>query len=101
MGNVMITHNPSYSDSLIADIKPSYTDSLMHHGIKGQKWGVRRFQNKDGTLTKSGKIRYNGYFIKTGKNPDIVYDKKYGHELWNNKYADKGDKLRKNGINWR
>lgn len=31
---------------------------LAHHGIKGQKWGVRRFQNKDGTLTSSGKKRY-------------------------------------------
>lgn len=30
---------------------------LIHHGIKGQKWGVRRFQNKDGTLTPAGKIR--------------------------------------------
>lgn len=30
---------------------------LMHHGIKGQKWGVRRFQNKDGTWTKEGKER--------------------------------------------
>lgn len=31
---------------------------LMHHGIKGQKWGVRRYQNPDGTLTKEGKERY-------------------------------------------
>ena len=34
-------------------------NSLQHHGIKGQKWGVRRFQNKDGTLTAKGKKRYN------------------------------------------
>lgn len=27
---------------------------LIHHGIKGQKWGIRRFQNKDGSLTKYG-----------------------------------------------
>lgn len=27
---------------------------LMHHGIKGQKWGIRRFQNEDGSLTKEG-----------------------------------------------
>ena len=33
-----------------------YND-LQHHGIKGQKWGVRRFQNKDGSLTAAGKSR--------------------------------------------
>lgn len=31
---------------------------LAHHGIKGQKWGVRRFENEDGTLTAAGKKRY-------------------------------------------
>ena len=31
---------------------------LYHWGIKGQKWGVRRFQNKDGSLTAAGKKRY-------------------------------------------
>ena len=31
---------------------------LYHHGIKGQKWGVRRYQNKDGSLTSEGKQRY-------------------------------------------
>lgn len=30
-------------------------DYLAHHGVKGQKWGVRRFQNKDGSLTSQGK----------------------------------------------
>lgn len=32
---------------------------LRHHGILGQKWGVRRFQNKDGSLTADGRKRYN------------------------------------------
>ena len=31
---------------------------LIHHGKKGQKWGVRLYQNKDGTLTELGKKRY-------------------------------------------
>ena len=30
----------------------------MHHGVLGQKWGVRRFQNKDGSLTAQGKAKY-------------------------------------------
>lgn len=34
---------------------PNY---LEHHGIKGQKWGVRKYQNPDGTLTAAGKARY-------------------------------------------
>lgn len=32
---------------------------LQHHGIKGMKWGIRRFQNKDGSLTTAGKKRYD------------------------------------------
>lgn len=36
-----------------------YETELCHHGIKGQKWGVRRFQNPDGSLTKAGLKRYN------------------------------------------
>jgi len=31
---------------------------LIHHGIKGQKWGIRRFQNSNGTLTAEGRARY-------------------------------------------
>lgn len=50
---------PFYSDNLYADIKPSYTDSLMHHGIKGMHWGIRRYQNADGSLTSQGKKRYS------------------------------------------
>ena len=37
----------------------TYTNSLCHYGIKGQKWGVRRYQNDDGTLTAAGKKRYS------------------------------------------
>lgn len=34
------------------------SDHLEHHGIRGQKWGIRRFQKKDGSLTSAGKNRY-------------------------------------------
>lgn len=33
-------------------------DHLQHHGTKGMKWGVRRYQNADGSLTAEGKKRY-------------------------------------------
>lgn len=33
-------------------------NELYHHGIKGQRWGVRRFQNEDGSLTSAGRKRY-------------------------------------------
>lgn len=39
-------------------IKVYYNTELYHHGIKGQKWGVRRYQNKGGGLTSAGKKRY-------------------------------------------
>ena len=35
-----------------------YSSELYHHGIKGQRWGIRRFQNPDGSLTNAGRMRY-------------------------------------------
>ena len=47
---------------------------LYHHGILGQKWGVRRFQNADGSLTEEGKKRYgdNGIEVNVTTKTDIT-----------------------------
>lgn len=73
----------------------SYNDELYHHGVKGQKWGVRRYQNEDGTLTEEGKQRYGtGYKIKDkskrSKNPFL--GRKINASLADRK--ERGDKLR-------
>lgn len=38
----------------------SWDSELYHHGVKGQKWGIRRYQNPDGSLTEEGLKRYTG-----------------------------------------
>jgi len=49
---------------------------LCHHGIKGQKWGIRRYQNSDGTLTPEGKQRYYETFSN-----DKDFDKEYSQRV--------------------
>ena len=55
MSYILITNSNGVSLSLVhADDEGAY---LAHHGVKGQRWGVRRFQNPDGSLTEKGKRR--------------------------------------------
>lgn len=51
---------------------------LYHHGIIGQKWGIRRFQNEDGTLTDAGRRRMEAKDAKWAKrNYNRIYNKTY------------------------
>lgn len=65
--------------------------SLAHHGIKNQRWGVRRFQNYDGSLTPAGRERY-GVGPEAGYNASINEDaiRASGHKYYDNKYPEKG-----------
>ena len=88
---------------------------LTHHGIKGQKWGVRRFQNEDMTWTAAGKERYGDGNVADAKSAykaakkayNKSFNKAYYHnhpfsfskkkreesqERWNDAY-DKAQKL--------
>lgn len=64
----------------------TYPCELYHYGIKGQKWGVRRFQKKDGTLTSDGKKRYSDESTtKSHKKIKVTH-----RDVLEKKYRDKG-----------
>ena len=50
-------------------------NELMHWGIKGMKWGVRRYQNKDGSLTPAGRKRYDQEMAKLKEEEKIAKNK--------------------------
>lgn len=58
-------------------------NELYHHGINGQRWGFRRFQNEDGSLTPEGELRYNQGKQKAarGKAAEMYKTKKYKAKL--------------------
>lgn len=56
----------------------NYSDYLEHHGILGQKWGLRRWQNEDGSLTEEGRVHYMKKNTKWAKkNYNKIYKEVY------------------------
>lgn len=80
----------------------NYTNSLCHFGIKDQKWGIRRYQNADGSLTPAGKARYAKTEMKTAekeyrKEFDNAYNYNRNHPIKSN-FTKKGKAISEN--NW-
>lgn len=53
------------------------TDVICHHGVLGMKWGIRRYQNKDGSLTAAGKKRYVKNWDKSNRYNDAYSRHKF------------------------
>lgn len=63
---------------------------LYHYGIKGMKWGVRRFQNKDGSTTAAGRARRKGHFNDDGT---LTSDGKKFYENKANRHGKRGNEF--------
>lgn len=69
------------------------SEYLAHHGIKGQRWGVRRYQNADGTLTSAGRARYLKQLQKDYSKLETIANKPGG---FSSKDLKKASKLQRN-----
>lgn len=76
-------------------------DDIEHSGIKGQKWGVRNYQNPDGTLTAEGRARYGKK--SKGKSTNKTKDESVHKYAGGSRYAGVGLRNVKTGkdfVKW-
>lgn len=69
------TEKPNEPLYLAHDALAMLDPYICHHGILGMKWGIRRYQNRDGSLTAAGRKRYYQYPNDTGELGNILTDK--------------------------
>lgn len=81
-------------DRIRGGVDLSQTDYLAHWGIRGMKWGVRRYQNEDGTWTAEGKKRRSGDAVGTSKEKPVKPRKRKISELSDEELSKKLNRLR-------